>query len=99
MPPFLQPFLTPDYQRYLDDRWDDIHATHSRFLHPGEEKFITPEAIRSMSLTGSRDDILERLHQLEAAGLTQIVVSPPWSLVEESIVEFAREIIGPYRNQ
>lgn len=99
VPPFLQPFLTPDYQRYLDDRWEDIHATHSRFLHPGEEKFITPEAIQTMSLTGSRDDILERLHQLEAAGLTQIVVSPPWGLVEESIVEFAREIIGPYRNQ
>ena len=61
VPPFLQPFLTPEYQRYLDDRWEDIHATHSRFLHPGEEKFITPEAIRTMSLTGSRDDILERL--------------------------------------
>ncbi len=99
VPLFLQPFLTPAYQRYLDDRWADIHATHSRFLHPGEDKFITPEAIRAMSLTGSRDDILERLHQLEAAGLTQMVISPPWGLIEESLVEFASEIIGPYKQQ
>ena len=49
-----------------------------------------------MSLTGSREDILERLSQLEAAGLTQIMISPPWGFVEESIVEFAREIIAPY---
>ncbi len=98
VPSFLQPFLTLEYQRYLDDRWEDIHTTHSRFLHPGEEEFITPEAIRAMSLTGSREDILGRLGQLEAAGLTQIVVSPPWGLVEESIVEFAREIIRPYKH-
>ena len=99
VPAFLQPFLTSAYQRYLDDRWEDMHATHSRFLHPGEEKFITPEAIQTMSLTGTRDDILERIKQLEAAGLTQLVVSPPWGFIEESIVEFAREIIAPYRSQ
>ena len=97
VPPFLQPFITPEYQRYLEERWEDMHATHSRFLHPGEEKFITPEAIQTMSLTGTRDDILERVHQLEAAGLTQLVISPPWGFVEESMVEFAREIIGPYQ--
>ena len=99
VPPFLRPFLTPEYQRYLDARLEDMHATHSRFLHPGEEKFIPPEAIRAMSLTGSREDILERLSRLEAAGLTQIVISPPWGFVEESIVEFAREIIEPYRER
>ena len=96
VPAFLQPFLTPEYQQYLEDRWQVIHATHSRFLHEGEDKFITPDAIRAMSLTGTRDEIIERLKSLEEAGLTQFAISPPWGYVEESIVEFAQEIISAY---
>jgi len=95
-PAYLQPFLPPAYCAYLDKRWAEIHATHSRFLHPGEEEFITPEAIQAMSLTGTREEILVRLQQLAAVGLTQFVISPPWGYVEESIVEFAREIIANY---
>ncbi len=98
VPPFVARFLTPEYVSYLDARWAEMHATHSRRLHPGEDRFITPEAIRALSLTGSRDEILERLHALEAAGLTEIVVSPPWGFVEESIVEFASEIVRHYRS-
>jgi len=95
-PAYLQPFLTPAYCAYLDQRWKEIHATHSRFLHPGEEEFITPAAIQAMSLTGTREEIIARLKRLDAVGLTQFVISPPWGYVEESIVEFAREIITPY---
>ncbi len=95
-PAYFEPFLTPQYQAYLDERWEEIHVTHSRFLHPGEEQFITPDAIRAMSLTGTRDEVIERLKQLEAEGLTQMVISPPWGYVEESIVEFAQEIIAQY---
>ena len=97
VPPFMDDFLTPADRRYLEERWEDIHKTHSRFLHPGEDQFIPPEAIRAMSLTGSRDEILERLAALEAAGLTEFVISPPWDHVEASILEFAREIAEPYR--
>lgn len=96
VPPFLQPFLTPEYQRYLEERWEIIHASHSRYLHEGEDRYITPEAIEAMSLTGTRDKIIERLQALEAAGLRQFVISPPWGLVEESIVEFAQEIVANY---
>jgi hypothetical protein len=32
----------------------------------------------------------------EQMGLTQLVISPPWGYVEESLVEFAREIIVNY---
>ncbi len=95
-PAYMQEFLTPAYCAYLEKRWADIHATHSRFLHPGEEEFITPAAIQRMSLTGTRDEVIARIKQLEAAGLTQFVISPPWGYVEESIVEFAREIVGHY---
>lgn len=95
-PSYLQQFLTPAYCTYLEQRWSEIHATHSRFLHPGEEEFITPAAIQAMSLTGTREEIIARLKQLEAAGLTQFVISPPWGYVEESIVEFARDIIAHY---
>ena len=97
VPAFLQPFLTDAYRRYLDERWEAMHATHSRFLHEGEDAFITPEAIRAMSLTGTREEILERVAALEVAGLEQLVISPPWDFVEESIVEFAREVVRPYR--
>ncbi|MBI3302099.1 MAG: LLM class flavin-dependent oxidoreductase [Deltaproteobacteria bacterium] len=95
-PSYLQTFLTPAYCAYLETRWSEIHTTHSRFLQPGEKAFITPAAIQTMSLTGTREDIIAHLKQLEAAGLTQIVISPPWGYVEESLVEFAREIIAHY---
>ena len=95
-PASMQAFLTPAYRAYLDERWQEIHATHSRFLHPGEERFITPEVVSAMSLTGTREEIIARIRQLEAAGLSQMVISPPWGYVEESIVEFAREIIAHY---
>jgi alkanesulfonate monooxygenase SsuD/methylene tetrahydromethanopterin reductase-like flavin-dependent oxidoreductase (luciferase family) len=95
-PAYMQEFLTPAYCAYLEKRWADIHATHSRFLHPGEEEFITPAAIQRMSLTGAREEIIARIKQLEAVGLTQFVISPPWGYVEESIVEFAREIMAYY---
>ena len=78
----------------MDERWEDIHKTHSRHLHPGEEKFISPDAIKSMSLTGTRKEILERLDALARAGLTQFAISPPWDHIEESIIEFATEIAG-----
>lgn len=97
VPPFMDAFLTPAYRRYLEDKWDVIHTTHSRYLHPGEEEFISPDAIRGMSLTGTRDEILERLHGLEQAGLTDFAISPAWDFVEESTVEFAREIAVNYQ--
>jgi alkanesulfonate monooxygenase SsuD/methylene tetrahydromethanopterin reductase-like flavin-dependent oxidoreductase (luciferase family) len=95
-PAHLQEFLTPAYCAYLEKRWTEIHATHSRFLHPGEDEFITPKAIQLLSLTGAREEIIGRIKQLEAAGLTQFVISPPWGYVEESLVEFAREVIAHY---
>ena len=49
-----------------------------------------------MSVTGTREEVITRLKALEAAGLTQMVISPPWGYVEESIIEFAREIIAHY---
>jgi alkanesulfonate monooxygenase SsuD/methylene tetrahydromethanopterin reductase-like flavin-dependent oxidoreductase (luciferase family) len=93
VPAFVAPFLTPAYQRFLDERRDAMHATHSRVLHRGEEAFITPEAIAAMSLTGMPEALVERLRGLESSGLTELVISPPWGFVEESIVELAREVI------
>ena len=94
VPSFMQNFLTKEYCLYMDERWEDIHKTHSRHLHPGEEKFISPDAIKSMSLTGTRKEILGRLDALARAGLTQFAISPPWDHIEESIIEFATEIAG-----
>ncbi len=96
VPPFMEAFLTPDYRRYLDSRWDVIHTTHSRTLQPGEDVFISADAIRGMSLSGTRDQILERLHDLESAGLTDFAISPAWDFVAESTVEFATEIVANY---
>ncbi len=96
VPPFMDAFLTPAYRDYLEARWDVIHETHSRFLHPGEDAFISADAIRMMSLTGTREQVIERIQALEEAGLTHISVTPAWDFVEESGVEFAREIAANY---
>ena len=50
-----------------------------------------------MSLTGTRDQVLERLHALEAAGLSDFAISPAWDYVADSVVEFGQEIVRNYK--
>ncbi|MGA2409592.1 MAG: LLM class flavin-dependent oxidoreductase [Candidatus Binataceae bacterium] len=103
LPPTLAPLLESyrnDYVANLampaDRRYMKVHEGHMIYVKPGEEKYITPELIRSFSLTASGEEIIARIKQLEAAGLQEISFSLPNDGVRERIEELSREIIARY---
>jgi 5,10-methylenetetrahydromethanopterin reductase len=82
--------LPPD-RRYLK-----VHEGHTIYVKPGEEKFLTAEVIKSFSMTAPRDELIERIRQLEAAGLQEIAFCLPNDGARERIEELSREIVAHY---
>ncbi len=80
----------------LEKRFQEIHLGHLIFLKPGEEAYVNEDLIRLMSVTGTRDEVLTRLKELENAGVNQFVVRIVGTDARETLQEFSREIIGHY---
>jgi alkanesulfonate monooxygenase SsuD/methylene tetrahydromethanopterin reductase-like flavin-dependent oxidoreductase (luciferase family) len=89
-----------EYARYVEnlgsaeERYLDLHIGHCTYVPEPERKFVTPATIRATTLVAPRDEILERLHELEGAGLNQLVLNPPFDGFDEFIDEVSREIIA-----
>ena len=56
-----------------DARYLSNHKGHLMYLRP-EETHVTPELARATTLSGTRDELVDRLRELEAAGYTQVTV-------------------------
>ncbi|MFT7648788.1 MAG: alkanesulfonate monooxygenase SsuD, partial [Candidatus Poriferisodalaceae bacterium] len=48
-------------------------------LHPDEVQFVTPELIEASCIVGQLDELVEKVGDLEAAGLDQIMVLPSFA--------------------
>jgi len=103
----LPPTLAPLAQRYreeyvdkldlpADRRYMKVHEGHMIYVKPGEEPFLTPEVIDSFSMTAPREQIIERIKTLEAAGLNQIAFCVPNDDARGMIEELSREIVSKY---
>jgi len=103
--PFAPPSLEPLAKRYfnehilkmetpIDRRYQEMHLGHLVFIRPGEEKFLTPELIRSATLTGPAGEIIDRIHALEEAGVDNIALNVCGTDAREMIREFGNEIIS-----
>lgn len=87
---YIAQMQTPEDRRYLE-----VHEGHLIYLKPGEERYCTEDLIRGVTLTGSGEEIIARLKDLEAAGLQQVAVQ----VVNDGpgmIEEFSREVIAKY---
>jgi alkanesulfonate monooxygenase SsuD/methylene tetrahydromethanopterin reductase-like flavin-dependent oxidoreductase (luciferase family) len=89
------------YKEYADRRFAgnpryylELHDGHGMYVQPGEERFITPELIRHATMTGTPQELLERLHALEAEGVRQVAFIPTASGTEPFAREFAEKIIA-----
>ena len=72
----------------------DVHRGHMVFLKPGEEKFVTQEAI-SRTLTGTGSEIIEKLEEMEANGVDNVAISVPDAQgARDLIQDFGREVIS-----
>ena len=64
---------------------------HMVFLKPGEEAFVTREAL-ARPLTGSGPEIIERLEGMEAAGIDNVAISVTGpEAARDLIQDFGRE--------
>jgi alkanesulfonate monooxygenase SsuD/methylene tetrahydromethanopterin reductase-like flavin-dependent oxidoreductase (luciferase family) len=86
-----------DYVRRMEVPADQLHLHlhqgHVIYLLPEERRFITPAAIRSTTLVGTRPEILDLIRGLERAGVNQLVVNPPMDHFRECLDEIASELI------
>ena len=99
----IPPDARPAFEAYSDyvkrmeipagERYLHLHQGHVIYLLPEERRFITPEAIRSTTLVGTRDELLDRIRELERAGVNQLVINPPMDRFRECIDEISRELI------
>jgi len=83
-------------QTPADRRYQEVHDGHAIYTRPDEERFVTSRMIEESCLVGSREEIIRRIRAFAEAGLNQFIILPPWGHVEETMVEFAREIIAHY---
>ena len=51
-----------------------LHKGHLAFVRPEERRFVTAERIRDFSLTGTPDEILDRVRQLRDGGFDQLTI-------------------------
>ena len=79
----------------LDRRHQQLHRGHCAFTPEGERRFITPELIRaSGGLVGEPDEIVAQIRDLEAGGLTEILLLPPVAVARDNFKTFAEQIIS-----
>jgi 5,10-methylenetetrahydromethanopterin reductase len=82
------------YQKYRpeDARYLTNHKGHLMFLRPEEEQFITSELIKAFTLTGTPDEILTRVGELEASGYDQVAIQITHGQ-EAAITDWARLLV------
>ena len=75
--PIWDEYMAFHQSRDADRAHQQLHASHYSYLDPDEARFVTPEMIRTFCIAGQPDEIIERLHELEAEGHNAINFSFP----------------------
>jgi len=79
LPPDLQTAFA-EYQKVYagyepdDARYLRLHTGHLMWVRPEEERFVTPELLRTATFTGTPDDLRDRIRQMRDAGYDQLAV-------------------------
>ena len=79
---------TPEHTRHLR-----IHDGHCTFLRDDERPFVTEELLRGTCVVGSPQEIADKLRDLEAAGLDEIMMLPAPGTQVRVAEQFAAEVL------
>jgi alkanesulfonate monooxygenase SsuD/methylene tetrahydromethanopterin reductase-like flavin-dependent oxidoreductase (luciferase family) len=71
-----------------------MHKSHYSYLDPEEARFITPEMIRTFSVAGQPEEIVEQLREYERQGLDGINFIPTLDQQYRLIEDFARKVMS-----
>ncbi len=104
---FAPPQFRELAQRYFEEyimkmaipwekRYQQIHLGHLIFTKEGEERFITRELLEATTITGPASAVIERIKELEEAGVTCVGLRLTGTDGRELIREFGNEVIARY---
>ena len=83
-----RPSPTPDDRRYLD-----VHEGHYVYLKEGEERFVSADLV-ARTLTGTADEIIDKLDDLEAMGVNNVALAAVnRQAAHDLISDFGEQII------
>jgi 5,10-methylenetetrahydromethanopterin reductase len=75
-----------------------IHAGHNCWVLPEEERFLTPKVLQATNMIGPQEQLLERLQNLAAAGLNQVMVLPNFETRNQVLERISKDIIPHVRD-
>ncbi len=70
-----------------------VHAGHNCWVLPEEAQFLTPEVLTASSMIGTADELIERLHNLAAEGLNQVMILPNFDTRFDVIEAVGRKVL------
>ena len=87
-----------DYTALLESypperRHQRIHAGHNCWVIEEEERFLTPQILQANSMIGTRDELIDRLQGLGAAGLDQVMILPNFDTRFDVLEQVGKEIL------
>jgi 5,10-methylenetetrahydromethanopterin reductase len=64
------------YESYTpaDARYLSLHKGHLMFVRPEEDRFVTADLIRAMTVSGTAPELRDRMRRLQEAGYDEVVV-------------------------
>ena len=97
-PPNAFSGIWDDYTALLESypaerRHQRIHAGHNCWVMEEEEQFLTPQILQANSLIGTRDELVDRLQGLGAAGLNQVMILPNFDTRFDVLEQVGKEIL------
>jgi len=97
-PPNALSGIWEDYTNLLESypeerRHQRIHAGHNCWVLPEEERFLTREVLTASSMIGTREQLIEQLRGMEAAGLNQVMILPNFDTRFDVLERVARDIL------
>jgi alkanesulfonate monooxygenase SsuD/methylene tetrahydromethanopterin reductase-like flavin-dependent oxidoreductase (luciferase family) len=97
-PPAYASDTWPEYTAMLDavpaERLHQrIHAGHNCWVIPEEERFVTKALIERGCVVGTKEEVIDRLRALQAAGLDQVMILPSFDARYELLERVARDVI------
>jgi 5,10-methylenetetrahydromethanopterin reductase len=72
----LPPEMAAVYERYQpsDARYLELHRGHLLFVREDERQFVSADAIRAGTLTGTPEELRDRIRTVQSAGYDQVTV-------------------------
>lgn len=97
-PEFLRriwkPYCALVEQTPAEHRHFRTHEFHYHDLHPGEAALIDEQLIRDTCLVGTADELIERIRQMQADGLEEMIIAAGTQAKWRFAEEFARTVIA-----